>query len=431
MASYKLIIKHFLIYSTGAIILRIIMALSLLITVRFVTPDQFGILALLNNLMIFLPILLGLGLRQVLAIEFFNHKNSWQLVLDLLLIYLLFALPTTLLLVWQTNWLNTVLFFNQLDCNLIILVIITSALTFLPELLFQLLRFQNKAFLLTSLQIGMGLLLASSTTYFVYNCRLGITGAIWAQFMTQVAMSSLFLYLAYQNRSCFKLPNPTTIITYLKTGLPFVPNILFAWLIMACNRWLLNWHLTLTDVGIYSLAENISLIFQTLVTQPLMHSYLPYAFQNFTTHHINIATLDRQYNYFAYCFILFFSLLIPIGLTAIKPILALVLTDKYLTTIPLLIPLLMAQIVFAATYITSASLQYLKKTYLLALFMGFSAIISIALNLWLMPRYGVYSCLIATNLAYLFYFGATLGLKHWLLARLVPSSDTNQLHRQT
>jgi len=407
------VIKQFIIYSTGAIILRLITAISVLYTIKFIPPDEFGVLALLNNLIVFLPIILGLGLRQVLAIEFFNIKNHWGLVWELLVIYLGFAIPAIMLLLYNLSWLNQILFLNNINPKLLILALLTCLINFFPELLFQLLRFQNRALLLAIIQILMGIMVATITIHLLVINQLGLASVIWAQLITQGAATGYLGYLLVKNWSSFKKPHLTTIITYLKIGLPFIPNILFAWLIMACNRWLLNWQSDLTSVGVYSLAENISLMFQTLITQPIMHSFLPQAFAKFNQNQANLKQIARQYNRFACWFILFFVITIPASFMIFKPILCYLLPTKYIQALPLITPLLIAQAIFAGTYITSASIQYRKKTHILAILMGTSAMISISINLWLIPTCGIYSCAIAANCAYLFYFFAIQALKNY------------------
>jgi len=406
-------IKSFLTYSLGAIILRLIMALSVFATIKFIEPAEFGALALLNNLTIFIPIILGLGLRQVLAIEFFKHQHSWSLVWELSLIYLIFAIPTGTLLIFNLKLLNSVLFANQVNSYLLLLVIATSLLNFFPELLFQLLRFQKKAFELALLQVMLGLLLACLTIYLLYFSNLGATSVLLAQLISQFVASCYFVYLLVQHQQDFRIPGALQIIKYLKIGLPFIPNIILAWLILACNRWLLSWQLDLTQVGIYSVSENISLIFQTIITQPLMHSFLPYAFDNFAQNTNHIAKIDAEYQRFTVYFLICFAGLIPLVFVLCKPILCLFLPAKYLQAMPLILPLLIAQLIFASTYISSASLQYLKKTNILVLFMAASALIAILINLWLIPTYQAYSCLIATNCAYLSYLIAI-----WLFKKL-------------
>lgn len=395
-------LKQFLIYSASAILLRLITAGSVLAAIKFIPPAQFGLLALLNNLIIFLPIILGLGLRQVLAIEFFAHKSPWKLIWELVTIYLAFALPVITLLFLNLNNLNQLLFFGQIDRVALALALLTSLLNFFPELLFQLLRFQNQALKLATIQIMMGATLAGTTIYLLKFCNLGLASVIWAQFITQLLAAGYFSYLLIINKPVIQDINKT--ISYLKTGLPFVPNIIFAWLIMACNRWLLNWQLDLKDVGLYSLAENISLIFQALITQPMMHSFLPYVFKKFAQNPNYIVQLDRQYTRWSCYFIIFFAITTPLGFMIFRPVLCYVLPAKYLVALPLITPLLIAQVIFAGTYLTSASVQYRKKTHYLAILMATSALLAILLNLWLIPTYGIWSCVIAANCAYLCYF---------------------------
>lgn len=424
-------LKQFLIYSTGAIILRAITALSILCTIKFITPAEFGLLALINNCMVFLPIILNIGLRQVLAIEFHDTPNPWILVWQLFIIYLGIAFPIATLLFFKLELINRYLFLSQASNYLLILALLTSLLNFMPELLFQLLRFQKKAFLLTSMQIIMGLVLASANIYLLYFKELGLISVLWAQLITQFTASLFFICLLAQNSKSFSCPSFKQALNYLKTGLPFVPNIIFAWLILASNRWLLSRYLPLEQVGIYSFSENISLFFQTLITQPLMHSFLPIAFGNFAQHKANIRILDKQYNKYACSFIILWLVIIPLGFWLFKPIMFYLLPAAYLTALPLITPLLIAQAIFAATHITSASIQFVKKTYYLPILMALGAILNICLNIWMIPIIGFYSCAIGTNLAYLCYFVGIMILKKYVFPKSVSFLNTSLEHRQT
>ena len=122
----KQLAKRFIIYSSGAITLRVITAFSALITVHIFSVEQFGLLALLSNTIVFLPIVSGLGLRQVLAIEYFRQKNTWQLVWKLTILYLIFAVPLFTALLLNTNTINEVVFSSKANPHLIAITLAIS-----------------------------------------------------------------------------------------------------------------------------------------------------------------------------------------------------------------------------------------------------------------------------------------------------------------
>lgn len=404
MHSPRQLIKSFGIYSFGAMIIKLVTTFSTLLVIKVVDPAQFGVLALLNNLIALLPLILGLGLRQVLALEFFHTTRPWQLTWQLIVIYTCFALPILILVTSKLDLLNNALLGAASPPYLLLIAILTSTLSFLPELYFQLLRFQQRAPLLIAMQISMGGLMAILSLGLVYQFHLGIAGIIWAQLMIQACGALGLGAQLWKNRSEFNWPNRDTITKYLKIGLPFIPNLIFAWLIIACNRWQLNWETNLELVGIYSLAENLSLIFQTIITMPLIHSFVPQALRNMAQNPDKIWQLDAQYRCWGWYIVVSNALIVPIGLYICQPILKLILPAKYLTALPLIGPLLFAQSIFAASHLASASIQFYKKTHYLALLMGLGASLGVLINFCLIPQIGVYSCLIATNGAYITYF---------------------------
>ncbi len=428
---YRQIFKQFGVYSAGAIILKAMSAGSWMFLIHWISPAEFGQLALLNQLLFFLPIVLGLGLRQVLAIEYFGVNCPWTLIFQLSWIYIILSGPVTLILLWRAQNLNLWLFANQLPLGSLKMTILTGSLIFWSELLMQLWRFQNRAISLTLFQLSLGIVLIVGTWYFGYICQFGIIAIVQAQFLTYL-LAAIGAWVAWwPQRTNFVWPSLSTIMHYLKIGLPFIPNLIFAWLIIACNRLMLNWHATITDVGIYSLAENISLLFQALVTQPLMHTYLPHLFQTFSQNQSSLIALDQRNTKIATYLIASMLIGLPVLYLVGRPILKICLPIKYLASLPLLIPLLFAQALWTASFLTSASLQYLKQTKYLAGAMASCAGLAILMNWWLLPYLGYYSCLIAINGAYLGYLWSIWGLKRWYFAKLAPALDTDLLHRQT
>jgi O-antigen/teichoic acid export membrane protein len=409
---FRSLVKNFCIYSAGAVLLRLLTSGSSLAMIEVLSPAQFGLLAMLNTLILVLPVVLGLGLRQVLAIEY--HANQgWFLTGQLATAYLVSTIPIMILLLLFPSPFNAYWLAGAATALQIRLALIVAWLSFFPDLLFQLLRFQGQAVHLTIAQLVMGLLVAGGTWGFVIGAKLGLLGALGAQCLAQLFLAFYLLAWLLFYRLSWSMPSLSQVGGYLRVGLPFVPNILLAVAIVVLNRWLIVQQAGLGQMGIYALAEGLSFAFQALLLQPLINATLPLILASFKAHPTQVKELDHSSDHW-----------IILGATTIKglflasyffgyPFLEWLLPSKFLPALPLLIPLIGAQILFSASQLTSASLQYFKQTHRLVLFMALSLLVGITVNLCLVSTYGVWAGAWAMNAAYLFYFLAVKSLKWW------------------
>ena len=407
-----------MIYSGGAILGRLVSAASPFLIIKVIDPTEFGKLSLINNLIGILSILFGLGLRQTLAIEFFLTSQPWHLIWHLFLIYMIGIVPCLALIMIGLKQLG-IFNLGMISPTILSLVFVVGITNFIPELGLQLWRFQYQARRASLMQIGLSGLNGLLVLLLIKASSLNIVKLLLAQLASQLIIGLIFVHQLCQSYEQFSWPTGREVCKYLKVGLPFIPNLFFAWLIIASNRWLLHYHgVELATIGRYSLAENLALIFQTIITLPLIHSFIPHAMQKMATDK-QLWVIDRQNLYLATYFIGGGSLLIC-ALASLIPSFASLLPAGYRAATPLICPLLLAQLIFAASQITGATIQYLKQTHYLALGMATGAMVGAIINWYLIPAYGANSCLIASNVAYLTYFGAILALKTWIFAKFQP-----------
>lgn len=208
-----------------------------------------------------------------------------------------------------------------------------------------------------------------------------------------------------------------SMLKLVKYGLPLSLSFILLEIIHTTDRVLLSWLVGFDAAGQYSVA--FSLPFQLLV---LVGSAI-----NMAAYPLILQTLEKEGELAAkaklanYLLILL-GLLIPsyLGLIAVShDFMPLLIGSVYLQESLRLLPIIGFLLVVNTIYLfhTSLSFQIAKQTYKPVLIVGLASIINIALNLALIPYYGIEGAIIASLISYLFcvVYGHNLGAKYFRL----------------
>lgn len=402
------ILKNFLTYSSGAIILRIISALISFYSLKFLTTSEYGILALINTFIGIVPIFFSLGLRQAFWLEFFHkdHHERKQVINDIIAIYFLISLPIFIISLISVKWINKIIFINQTNSIIIYTCLLICFLHFFTELFFQVFRYQEKPKILIKIQILMALVNIFSAFILMYFLNFKIEGIIFANLISSLLVCFFGLYFYIKKIGFFKfniLKNKNKICYYLKLGFPFIPSIIFSWVLSFADRWLLAYYQSFSQVGLYSLADSFAQMFQAIILIPLINSYQPNMLKKFNFEKNKILEFDKQ-NLKIMIFICVLLITITTGgFLIFKNIFYWILPFKYHEAINYILILLYGQIFFLGSQFASCFLIHLKKSYILMWIMIFSACLNIYLNYLFILKYSLYGCSFATTFSYFIY----------------------------
>lgn len=407
------VIKNFCIYSAGTIALKLITAGTTFLVIRLLTPQQYGLLALLNTLVAVIPILLSLGLRQAFGVEYVHLTSAQrkQMVNDLCILYLTISTPLLLVLLANTRLLNSMLFTNNAPPGALTITLLTCFISFFAELFLQALRYQCRARTLTFVQLGAALATMCCTLLCIYILRLHILGVILGQLVGQLAIALYGWRLYHQRVGVYAhdiLRAPGRTRYYFKLGLPFIPSIIFSWIITAGDRWVLANLGTLHDVGIYALADTFGQLFNAIVLQALIASYIPSMLRRFAQNPDDILVTDAYNHRLMWLCMIVTSVIITAGYLVARPMLGWALPPKYHPALGYIWAILMSAIPLMGSYFATCYLQFFKKTYLLVALTTGASLVNIALDALLIPYLHITGAIAATGIAYSLYLCAIL-----------------------
>ncbi len=400
------IIKNFLVYASGALILRSITIITAPITMSIVSPAEYGLLALINSFISIACIVCGFGLRQALSLEYFHRSKQEQLLLvnDIILTYTIIAVPLMILATWLHPLINHYCLLNTAPTYLVLLSILLIFIYFFTELVYQVLQYEGKALVLTVVQTGVALITVAINLWLLWYVKLGIASIIIGQLC---GMLLLCCGVGYYLRSSWNVAHALhswkSMYAYFKLGLPFIPGMLCAWLLAAGDRWVLARYATLHDVGIYSVADTFGQLFQMVILLPFSNAYLPSLMKKFAQAD-DIMAVEKTNRMLMWLFMPCCIGLVVLGYWISKPFLLWFLPPLYHQALSYVCLLLVGYIFLMSSYFAAARIQFYKKCYFLAFALCVPAVLNICLNLLMVPSWGIMGCVLATVFSYALYF---------------------------
>ena len=409
--THAYVLKHFFIYSFGSFFLRAISMILVPLNMRKLSPSDYGTLSLVTAFITIATAIIGLGLRQVLSIEFFHQdtKGKRHLITDMLIIYTTLAIPVLVIAWYIRTSLIRYIFFSTITTAQLLPAMITAFLFFYAELLYQLLQYERKALQLTTIQIMLALISAAITLISLWIFDVGIVGIIWAQTVsTTIAAILFFFFLSTHYFMHTRIRNSLAkTYYYIVYGLPFIPGIMFSWVLASADRWVLAYYSSMHEVGIYAIADLFAQLFYTLVLIPWSGSYLPYIMQRYTQNKDNLASVEQENRHIMFMSMICAAMGIIVSYACFRPLFYRLLPISYHASIPYILILLMGQVFLLGSYFASSLIQFHKKTYFLAFALAIPALSNLFLNLMLTPRFGINGCTSATLISYGIYFMIT------------------------
>ncbi len=412
----------------GGALMRISSALTMPFLLTVLSPVDYGVISLINTFINILSIFLGLGLRQAIWLNFFHHSvnEKKKIVNEILSTYIFVSLPIMAFLLFNTSSINKLLFSDQVDQAIIVVAIISSFISFFCEFLYQILKFQQQAFLCTLLQLINTLSVILLNCILILKYKIGPLGMIVSICFSSIIICCVGSYLYFKKKLYIflKLPSKDIIFNYIINGMPFIPTMLFSWIIASSDKLILAKLATLADVGLYAIADTAGQLYYFIILQAVGSSYVPYILQEFANINNHIIT-EKENKIIMLYSMLVATVIVTIATFIAKKLAWLILPTSYIAVTDYIWLILMGYIFLMGTYFTNAYIQYKGKTFFIAFSFCIPAIINLVLNVLLIPKFKIYGCIIASLTAYIVYFCVSFGYNSYLIKKYKMRGQAN------
>jgi len=417
--SQSKIVQNFFVCSFGALLLRGINILFAPITMRILSPADYGIIALSSSFVGILGVLLGLGQRGFLSMEYF-HLNTPQrksMLNNIILMYLVFGAPVILFLCLYPDLVNKLVFLNKASNLVIIFGVLYSFLFSFTQLFYNVLGYRQQVKKLTGIQITAAVFTIGPTLLFLCFFKWGVVSVLLGQllgiiFVCIIGLKSYFATSCHLHLDTKKFRQ--SYAHYLKTGFAFLPGNICGWALASSDRWILAQYTNLHDVGIYSLAAVFGQLFQMMILTPMIRAYIPAALNKFSKNKDNLGPSVKWNRKNMVLSMVGLVVLVSVGYAISKPILRFILPLRYQPAINYIWLILMGQIFLLGEHFTTVQILFHKKIRFHAVSLFIPSLLNIGLNIVLIPHFGITGCVVATLIAYLCYFATKLSYNFYL-----------------
>lgn len=382
------ILSDSVVYGLGGVLPKIVGVLLIPVYTRYLSPSDYGVMSLAALLAVLFGQLVLLGTAGSVT-RFYrtddtqDEAGAGSYLFTVVLFDLLFAAVVTgaVLLVGPsvTESLSATVPFRPYLAVAFLGAFLGIPLTLLQSAL----RARGKAARYTMMSLASFLLNTAFTLYFVVLGREGALGSLKG---TAVSAGLLAPYLLWELSRLWRVRfSGPALSKALWFGIPLVPHAFAGWLVGYADRYVLGRFRSTTEVGLYSLAYSVGLgmsIVATAVNQAWTPAFYdiaetvdgPARLRRLTTIYGAVVTL------LGCAFVLFSRELTQ------------VLASPAYREAAVLTPIVVCGYYLQAIYfVTVTPIFFMKKTNLLFAITGPAAVVNLAANFLLIPRWGMYA----------------------------------------
>jgi O-antigen/teichoic acid export membrane protein len=396
-------------YTISTVVNSAIPFLLLPVLTRYLSPKDYGIIAMFHVCLSIMTIFIGLNLHGAIGREYIEKEeiDYPNFITNCLYILVISSITNGLLIYLFSHQLSTVTNFPSdwfwaiwvvSFCQSIILILLT---------LFQM---QTMALAYGLIQICLTICNVGLTIWFVVLLRMNWQGRIQGAVIANIIFFVIGIYILIKKNWIKKGVNKIFIKKALSFSLPLVPHALGGWTISITDRVLITNLAGLDSTGVYVVGAQIGMLI-LIIQDAFNRAWVPWLFERLkkNDHQQKITIVKITYFYNAVLIIL--ALLIAI----ISPWLLSFLVGKNFITATDYILWIAIGYAFNGMYKMVANyIFYAKKTHILAWLTFFTAISNIIISYLLIIKNGPVGAAQGTMFAFFMTFLLT-----WILSAKV------------
>jgi O-antigen/teichoic acid export membrane protein len=391
--------RQYIIYSVGIAVNRFAMLLLLPLYTQFLSPTDYGILDTLVTFTALLQPMILVGVDTAVQILFYDKQITDKgardnLVITSVLVVVACAGVFTVLGLIFSPSIASVLLGNTHYVFELQLLCLDMFVVGLLKLFHDNLRLRQSPLLYSLVSLlQLGCMTALNLLFIVVQQR-GVSGYIYGLVLADAAVMLLTaLFVLQHYRSGRFVTRYASML--LSLGWPLLPVSLAYWVLNLSNRFFLIKFSSTEAVGLFGIASRLAAGIGVF-TLAIQIGWRPFALSMQGQSNARETYAAAPHYYFA--LIGWLGLLVAACSTLLIEVFT---TPAYVDAAMLLTPLVLAQIAYGAYFIFSTGLEIMKRTYHLTWTIVLAAVVSVVLNLWLIPIFGAFGAALATSVAYL------------------------------
>jgi O-antigen/teichoic acid export membrane protein len=404
--SLKYTLKHSVIYGLGNISSKLIGFVLLPLYTKYLTVDEYGMLAILDITSQFLVSIFSLNIGTAMMRWSADTKDEVKqktIIFTTLIATIAISIILLIIVLPFTDDLSYLFFSSDKFSDYILLLFITSSFGIYNLFPLTLMRLREKSSMFAILNTTRLVITLVFNVFFMAYINLGIDGILISLLIGQIFLSIATIPLIRRNIVFkFEFDILKDMIGY---GLPLIFTTVFSLLLTMSDRFVIKYFYGDRSVGIYSLGNKIASVINILILQSFQLGFLPIAYKK-------LGSADAQ-RFFSktLTYFTFFLIISALGISLFSKELLIVLAQKkdYLASFSVIPLISFGFVLRGIQYMFSLSFHYSKRTTYNAVIVIVSAVINIFLNIYLVQKFefigAAYAMLISTIImVWLSYF---------------------------
>jgi O-antigen/teichoic acid export membrane protein len=403
--------KHSAIYGLGGLVSRILAVLLLPLYTRYLSPSDYGKVETLIALTTVAGILLRMGIGSAFFRFYFDSpepdkrrlvlRTSFWFTMTMAMVGLLAGLALS-------PEISTLLFGSSSDTELVAVAFVGLWAGMNYEQLTALFRVEERSVAFVSASLANILITVGATLVLVVALDAGPVGVIVGNFTGTLLV---YLVLLGYRREQLGLQFDRGLLREMnRFGIPLVPTALFLWTTNFSDRLFLVKLADTTEVGLYSVGVRIASAMVLLLTAFRL------AWPAFAYSIDDEGEARRTYAY-VLTYLVLLTTWVATGLTLLSPwIVDWLAAPAFESASRVVGPLTFAAVAFGGYIVVAIGVGRARRTQFNWVVTGAAAAVNVALNLILIPPYGMMGAAVATIAAY----GTMFAGMSWWAQRIYP-----------
>ncbi|HEY3249781.1 MAG TPA: oligosaccharide flippase family protein, partial [Ignavibacteria bacterium] len=272
----KRLFKESLVYGLSTYVQKFIGVFLLPLYTALLTPEDYGILDLLGTLVAISIYFIVSGTDLALSYYYYRKEHLEErpiMISTTLWMRLLFAGGVFILVALLSKQFSLLLFGK--DYSLFVFITgLSLAFQAIYSFFTDLIRFELRPWLYTSISVSNVLVNISLNIYFILLLKQGVRGALMAGVISNSLMAIITIaYVFRRYRFGFSIDWSFKILKY---GSPLIGTALAVWILNTTDRYFLAHYQSVSNVGIYSVGAKLASLLG-LISGALQMAWAPFA----------------------------------------------------------------------------------------------------------------------------------------------------------
>jgi len=408
----KKLSSNIVIYGGTNAIKSLVPFLMLPILTMYISPKEYGDLALIETTILFLLPFIMLNINGAINVEFFRKDNKSEykqyVVNAIILSFLSFLFISILLFLLK----DTIIELINIEQKWIEFLALFTFLRVLTSVILVIFQASQKANLYAYFSIFQTIIDFTISYYLIVIMQYSIEGRLIGIYGSFFLFSILSVYILYQMDYFKEKLTFQYTKEILSFGIPLIPHAIGGVILAMSDRYFIAYFYDNSEVGLYTVAYQISAVL-LLISMSINQAWSPMFFK---------LMKENKHDYInKFIIILFILFLIStISVYLLSPFIYDSFIDiKFHDSKVYFFSLLLGFAFQSFYFLFTNYLFYYKKTALLSLITFSGATINLILNYILIKQYGVIGVAYATAITWFLYFISVMIMVKYLQRKII------------